>query len=84
MRPAFVRYTIHAERLSENDDPVHGVCDELRAGAPAGFRSATCKLADGLHVGPFRAGRHLRLRSRRRPRLKPPAAERWRAPATEA
>jgi hypothetical protein len=38
METVMVQYVIHPERAAEHEALIHGVFDELRAVAPAGFR----------------------------------------------
>jgi hypothetical protein len=48
MRHIMVRYKLKPERVSENEQLVHAVYEELDRTQPAGFNYATFKLNDGV------------------------------------
>jgi hypothetical protein len=48
MKTIMVRYKTSEVQAATNETLVHAVFDELRARAPAGFRYATYRLADGV------------------------------------
>ena len=48
MRHVMVRYKVKPDRVTENEELVRAVYDELRDAAPAGLRYATYRLEDGV------------------------------------
>jgi hypothetical protein len=48
MERVMVRYKIKAEKVSENEELIKSVFDELQRMAPAGFRYASFKPEDGV------------------------------------
>jgi hypothetical protein len=48
MPHVMVRYTVHGDRVTENEDLVRAVYEELAASKPAGLHYATFKLPDGV------------------------------------
>jgi quinol monooxygenase YgiN len=60
MRQVMVRYKVKPDRVTENEELVRAVYDELRDVAPAGLRYATFRLEDGVsfvHLASFEDGR---------------------------
>ena len=48
MRQVMVRYKVKPDRVTENEELVRAVYEELRRTEPAGLRYATFKLDDGV------------------------------------
>jgi hypothetical protein len=48
MERVMVRYKIKADKVSENEELIKNVFEELQRTAPAGFRYASFKLEDGV------------------------------------
>ena len=48
MRRVMVRYKVHADRATENQQYVENVFEELKNNSPDGIRYATFKLEDGV------------------------------------
>jgi hypothetical protein len=48
MRQVMVRYKVKPDRVTENEDLVRAVYDELHRAEPAGLRYATFRLDDGV------------------------------------
>ena len=48
MKKVMVRYTVKPERVSENEELVHAVYEELHRTRPDGLRYTTFRLEDGV------------------------------------